>query len=437
MISRMLLTAMLLLTAMIATAAQTLSSDERAIVAAVDERNAEAVTLLERVVNINSGTQNFEGVREVGDIFRAEFDALGFRTTWVDGAPFKRAGHLIAEKPGTGPKFLLIGHLDTVFERDSPFQKAEWLDDRYLRGPGIIDMKGGNVIIVQALKALDAIGVLKEMDVTVVFTGDEEDPGEPRSLARQALVDAAKGRDIAIGLEDGPADPKYAVTARRGTTSWEVRVKGKVAHSSQVFRDDVGYGAIYEAARIVNAFREQLAGEALLTFNPGTFLGGTTVEFDDVQARGSAFGKTNVIAEHAVVAGDLRTISPEQLERTKKAMEAIVRQSLPHAESTITFGEGYPPLPPSEANAKLLEVYTRASEDLGFGPVTAVGPERAGAADVAFVHGIVPSIIDGLGLMGADDHSLNERADMHTLPSQTKRAAVFLYRLHRGRIPNP
>jgi glutamate carboxypeptidase len=423
---------LLLLSAMISSAIQDpLTADERAIVAAVDKRNAEAVTLLERVVNINSGTQNFEGVRKVGDIFRAEFDTLGFKTTWVDGAPFKRAGHLVAEKPGSGPKFLLIGHLDTVFERDSPFQKAEWIDDRFLRGPGIIDMKGGNVIILQALKALDAIGALKDMDVTVVFTGDEEDPGEPRSLARQALVDAAKGRDIAIGFEDGPADPKYAVTARRGTTSWEVRVKGKVAHSSQIFRDDVGPGAIYEAARILNAFRERMAGEALLTFNPGTLLGGTTVEFDEVQARGTAFGKTNVIAEHAVIAGDLRTISPEQLARAKKTMEEIVKRSLPHTEAAITFGEGYPPLPPSEANAKLLEIYTRASEDLGFGPVSAVSPERAGAADVAFVHGIVPSIIDGLGLMGADDHSVNERADMHTLPSQTKRAAVFLYRLHR------
>ncbi len=431
MIPLMPLTAvLLLLTAMISSAIQgPLTADERAMVAHVDTHNDEAVRLLERVVNINSGTQNFEGVREVGDIFRAEFDALGFQTTWVDGAPFKRAGHLVAEKPGTGPKFLLIGHLDTVFERDSPFQKAEWIDDRYLRGPGIIDMKGGNVIILQALKALDGIGALKDMDVTVVFTGDEEDPGEPRSLARQALVDAAKGRDIAIGFEDGPADPKYAVTARRGTTSWEVRVTGKVAHSSQIFRDDVGFGAIYEAARILNAFRERMAGEALLTFNPGTFLGGTTVEFDEVQARGTAFGKTNVIAEHAVIAGDLRTISPEQLARAKKAMEEIVKGSLPHTEAAITFGQGYPPLPPSHANAKLLEIYTRASEDLGFGPVTAVSPERAGAADVAFVHGIVPSIIDGLGLMGADDHSLNERADMHTLPSQTKRAAVFLYRL--------
>lgn len=409
-----------------------LTAEERAVVAAVDRNNEAALQLLERVVNINSGTQNLEGVREVGRMFRAELDALGFTTRWVDGAPFKRAGHLVAEHPGTGPKFLLIGHLDTVFERDSPFQRYETIDARTARGPGIIDMKGGDVIIVQALKALHQAGLLKNMDVRVVMTGDEEDTGDPLSVSRKALVDAAKGVDFAIGFEDGPADPKYAVTARRGTTGWEVRVKGKPAHSSQIFRDDVGFGAIYEAARIVNAFREKMAGEAHLTFNPGTFVGGTSVEFDGVQARGSAFGKTNVIAEHAVVAGDLRTLSAEQLARARKTMETIVAASLPHTESTIRFDEGYPPMAPTPGNAKLLALYSRASEDLGFGAVTAVSPDRAGAADVSFVAGEARMVLDGLGLMGANDHTVNEQADLPTLSSQTKRAVLFLMRLRNG-----
>jgi len=411
-------------------AAQTgLSADEKAIVAFIDAHNGEALTLLERVVNINSGTQNHPGVREVGKIFMQELDAIGFKSEWIDGTPFKRAGHLVATHPGSGPKILLIGHLDTVFEADSPFQKMTRGDGNTAGGPGIIDMKGGNVIIVAALKALASTGALKNMNVTVVMTGDEEDSGEPLAVARAALVNAAKGAAVAIGFEDGPGDPKTAVIARRGTTGWTLRVKGQPAHSSQIFRPDIGSGAIFEAARILNAFREKMAGEPHLTFNPGTIVGGTAVEFDGVQARGTAFGKTNVIAEHVVVAGDLRTLSPEQLAKAKKSMESIAAASVPHASATLTFDEGYPPMAPTDGNRKLLAMYDQASRDVGAGPVTAVDPDRAGAADVSFVAGEVKMILDGVGLMGRDDHTVKETADLSTLPSQTKRAAVLLHRL--------
>jgi glutamate carboxypeptidase len=413
----------------VASAQGGLSADEKALVAFVDAHNGDALTLLERVVNINSGTQNFAGVREVGKIFMQELDAIGFKSEWIDGTSFKRAGHLVATHPGTGPKILLIGHLDTVFEADSPFQKMTRGEGNTAGGPGIIDMKGGDVIIVAALKALASTGALKNMNVTVVMTGDEEDSGEPLSAAREALVNAAKGAAVAIGFEDGPGDPKTAVVARRGTTGWTLRVKGTPAHSSQIFRQDIGYGAIFEAARILNAFREKMAGEPHLTFNPGTILGGTAVEFDGVQARGTAFGKTNVIAEQAVVAGDLRTLSPEQLAKAKKTMEDIVATPIAHGSATLTFDEGYPPMAPTDGNRKLLAMYDQASRDVGAGPVAAVDPDRAGAADVSFVAGEVKMILDGVGLMGRDDHTVKETADLSTLPSQTKRAAILLHRL--------
>ncbi len=406
-----------------------LSADEKALVSLVDAHNDEALALLERVVNINSGTQNHPGVREVGKIFMQQLDAIGFKSEWIDGTAFKRAGHLVATHAGAGPKILLIGHLDTVFEADSPFQKMTRGEGNTAGGPGIIDMKGGDVIIVAALKALASTGALKNMNVTVVMTGDEEDSGEPLSAAREALVNAAKGAAVAIGFEDGPGDPKTAVVARRGTTGWTLRVKGTPAHSSQIFRQDIGYGAIFEAARILNAFREKMAGEPHLTFNPGTILGGTAVEFDGVQARGTAFGKTNVIAEDVVVAGDLRTLSPEQLAKAKKTMEDIVATPIAHGSATLTFDEGYPPMAPTDGNRKLLAMYDQASRDVGAGPVAAVDPDRAGAADVSFVAGEVKMILDGVGLMGRDDHTVKETADLSTLPSQTKRAAILLHRL--------
>ena len=404
---------------------------EREIAAYVDAHNGEALALLERVVNINSGTQNFAGVREVGAVFRSAFDRLGFRTRWVDGAAFQRAGHLVAEHPGKGPKILLIGHLDTVFERDSPFQKFRRIDEQTATGPGIIDMKGGDVIILHALAALDAAGALKDMDVTVVMTGDEEDGGRPLAKSREALVAAAKAADVAIGFEDGPGDPRFAVTARRGTIDWQLRVTGTPAHSSQIFRDQFGHGAIFETARILDTFREKMSGEEHLTFNPGVILGGTAVDYDAVQARGTASGKTNVIAAATVVAGDLRTLSPGQLERAMQTMQAVVAAASPRTQAALTFGEGYPPLAPTDGNARLLAVYDRASRDLGFGPVTAVNPDKAGAADVSFISGQARMILDGVGLMGHDDHTPGETADLGTLPSQTKRAAITLFRLSR------
>jgi glutamate carboxypeptidase len=417
-------------------AAQTpVSPAERAIVRAATAGNAEGLALLERVVNINSGTMNLAGVRQVGDVFRAEFDRLGFTTRWEDGAPYQRAGHLIAERTGQGPRLLLIGHLDTVFEPDSPFQRFERLDSAHARGPGITDMKGGDVIIVQALKALKAAGVLDRISITVVLHGDEEHSGKPLGLARRTLIETARTAAIAIGFEDGDGDPRTAVGARRGVTSWHLVTTGTPAHSSQVFREDVGAGAIYEAARVLNGFRERLAGDPLVTFNPGAAVGGTTVTLDTEQARGTAFGKSNVVAERMEVSGDLRTISPEALARAKAVMQAIASESLPRTTATLSFDDGYPPMAPTDGNRTLLGHYDQVSRDLGFGPVGMDNPAKAGAADISFVAGIVPMAMDGLGLGGKDGHTVNETADLTTLPMLTARTAVLLYRLARGATP--
>ena len=331
--------------------------------------------------------------------------------------------------PGPRQKILLIGHLDTVFERDSPFQKFERLDANTARGPGIIDMKGGDVIIIQALKALKAAGQLDRMNIHVVMTGDEEDAGRPLDRSREALVAAAKGAAVAIGFEDGDGDPAHAVIARRGTTGWRLTVEGVTGHSSQIFGPDLGAGAIFEAARILNAFRERLSGEPHLTFNPGVIAGGTAADADFTLGRATSSGKTNVVAARTIVAGDLRGLTLDQFEKAKATMQSIVAASLPRTKAQITFDAGYPPLAPSAGNEKLLVMYDRISRDLGFGPVEAVNPDRAGAADVSFVAGHVPMIIDALGLKGRDGHSPSETADLRVLPIQTKRAALLISRL--------
>ena len=271
-------------------------------------------------MNINSGTLNFAGVRQVGDVLRAQFDTLGFTTRWVDGAAFQRAGHLVAEHPGPGQKILLIGHLDTVFEPSNPFQKFQRLNDSTARGPGVIDMKGGDVILLFALRALKDAGMLDKMNVTVVFNGDEEEAGTPVEAARKTLIDAAKGASAALGFEDGAGDPKTAVVSRRSAGSWTLRTTGTPAHSGQIFKPEVGAGAVYEASRILHEFYTRLSNEQYLTFNPGFAVGGTLVKVDTTGVEGSGAGKRNVVAEHMEVTGDLRTLSPEQHAKAKKTM---------------------------------------------------------------------------------------------------------------------
>lgn len=406
-----------------------LSATERAIAGAVDGRNAEGLALLERLVNINSGTMNFAGVRQVGAILRQELDALGFETRWVEGAPFNRAGHLIAERTGSGPRLLLIGHLDTVFEPTSPFQKFEIVTDSTARGPGVIDMKGGDVIMLQAFKALRAAGVLDRMSMTAVFSGDEESAGRPLELARADLIAAAKKSRYAIGFEDGSGDPRTAVISRRGATDWKLVSRGVAGHSSQIFRADIGAGAIFESARVLEQLRSQLGSQQYLTFNPGYAIGGSDVRTDSTQPGGTALGKSNVVAKEMRVSGDIRALSPEQLASAKTSMRAIVAASLPRTTSEIVFDDGYPPLAPTEGNRRLLSIYDQVSRDLGYWPVVAVDPMRAGAADVSFVAPYISAAFDAVGLSGWDDHSDKETADLRMFGPLTKRAAIFLYRL--------
>ena len=402
---------------------------EQKITKYIDTNLTQSQALLEKTVNINSGTMNFDGVKKVGAIYQAEFDAMGFDTQWVDGSEFNRAGHLVASYGNTGPKILMIGHLDTVFAKDDAFQNYSVVDDSHIAGPGITDMKGGDVIIISALQALKDLDLLDNVSIKVVMTGDEESSGRPLSLSKKALVDAAIWADIALGFEDADGDIKTAVVARRGSIGWQLDVVGKPAHSSQIFTDNVGYGAIFETARILNDFREQLAGVGNITFNPGLIAGGTEVEVQPENSIVQGFGKTNVVAKEVTVKGGIRTLTPDELAKAKTVMQEIVADNLLHTSATLTFADGYPPTAPTDKNYALLKMYSDVSESLGYGPVAPVNPRNAGAADISFAADHVDMAIDGLGLMGDGGHTKDEVADMSTFAQNMHKAAILLYRL--------
>ena len=408
--------------------AQKLTRKEKKILKTIEANNNEAIEFLKDVVNINSGTMNHDGVKEVGDVFGKAFEDIGFKSSWHDMSQVNRSGHLFAETSGKkGKKLLLIGHLDTVFEENSPFQEFKMVNDSIAHAPGGNDMKGGNVIILYALKALKENGLLNDAQIIAAFTGDEEASGKPISISRKHLVDAAKRSDIALGFETSTGF-NYATVARRGSSGWKVEVKGKRAHSSGIFRDNVGAGAVFEMSRILNEFYNEVKGEEYLTFNPGILLGGTLMEFDSELSKGNVFGKTNVVAQKAVVEGGLRFISEEQKENARAKMREIVNNNLPQTSAEITFIDSYPAMGPTEGNHKLLDILNEVSIDLGQGEVEAYDPGRRGAADVSFVAQYV-DCLDGLGTMGNGAHTPQETVNLNTIKALTKRTAILIYRL--------
>ena len=411
--------------------AQKLSRTERKIIQKVKSFDESSLSFLEKVVNINSGTLNQEGVKEVGEVFDLAFREIGFQTEWIDmPAEMNRAGHLFASIDGDkGKKLLLIGHLDTVFEENSPFQTFERINDSLAYGPGANDMKGGDVVILYALKALAELNLLKRATITVALTGDEESTGKPLTISRKSFIDAGKKADIALGFENATGFDN-ATIARRGASGWKVEVKGVRAHSSGIFNERIGAGAIFEMSRILNAFYEEVRGEEYLTFNPGTLLGGTFVDYDKQTSSGDVFGKTNVVAQKAVVHGGLRFISEEQKENARSKMREIVSQNLPQTSARIEFIDSYPAMGPTEGNKAVLETLSEVSQDLGFGPVTGYDPSRRGAADISFVADFTDGL-DGLGTMGSGAHTPQEIVNLKTMNALIQRSAILIYRLTR------
>jgi glutamate carboxypeptidase len=411
--------------------AQSLTPREARMHQYVTAHYEDAVRLLEETVNLSSGTSNLAGVRAVGAVFRRELESLGFNVRWVTLPPaLRRAGHLVAERMGpradpNGKRLLLIGHLDTVFE--GPGQRFVRRDSM-ARGAGTADMKGGDVAMVLALKALAAVGALDEIRVIVVLTGDEESAGRPVSIARKDLVAAARRTDVALAFEGG--DARTATIARRGASEWILIVRGKQGHSSGIFKDAAGYGAVFEAARILDRFRDRLAKQPYLTFNPGVIAGGTDVAFDSVALTGTVAGKTNIIARTVVVKGDLRTLTGGQLDSARAVMKEIIAEPLPGTSASISFDDGYPGMPPTDGNRALLARFDEVSQALGWPPIEALPPERRGAGDIAFVADVV-SCLDGLGVEGSGSHSPDEEVRLPSIRMAAERAAVLMSRLAR------
>jgi glutamate carboxypeptidase len=407
-----------------------LTATEKQTIAHVKAHTIDALALLKETVDINSGTLNKEGVNKVGAVYIRELKKLGFTTEWIaEPDALNRAGHLVATHIGKkgGKRVMLLGHMDTVFEPDMPAGPYTLLNDSTATGQGVNDMKGGDVIIISALQALEATGQLKDMNLVVYFTGDEERAGNPHELARKDLIERAKTCQIALAFESAQGLHTVAA-ARRGASGWAVNITAKTGHSAGVFTDGAGYGAIYEATRIVNEIREELSHERYLTINPGLIVGGSEIKVEPQDARGEALGKTNIISPAARITGDLRFLTEAQKNAAREKMRAIVAKSLNGTTSTISFYDNLPAMEPTTGNNALVASLNKVSHDMGIGETKAGDPGLRGAGDISDIAQYL-DCLDGLGASGGGAHRAGETINLKEYPFLIERTAVFLLRL--------
>lgn len=409
-----------------------LTPAETKMVATVDAQFEPAVDLLEKMVNQNSGSMNLPGVTKVAEMLRPQFEALGFAVTWKPMDAAKRAGHLIAVHKGKAgtTRMLLIGHTDTVFEPDSPFQTFKRESEGWASGPGVGDDKGGVATMLLALQAMQAAGTLKGANIEVVLTGDEEHVGDPADIARADLIAAGKRTDVALDFEGLSRENgrDMGSIARRSANGWTLTATGKSGHSSGIFSAGAGDGAIYELARIISTFRKELP-EPNLTFNVGLIGGGQSAELDKDGVRIASTGKVNIIPPIAVAKGDFRTLSEEQTKRVVAKMQAIVDNGhMPGTSATIAFDFGYPSMAPTQGNRALLAKLNRVNGDMGLPVMPELDPLKRGAGDIAFVAQDTDGLV-GLGLDSVGSHAPGEKADLDSMKRQAKRAAILMTRL--------
>ena len=398
----------------------------------IDRHAPESVALLEQLVNTNSGSLNLKGVDAVAQVMEARLQSLGFEVERVNSSPDQRAPHLFGRLKGSKPgkPLLLIGHLDTVFEPSSPFQKFI-RDGSRATGPGAVDMKGGLVVVLAALNGLRAAGLLETgSPIEIFLTADEESTAQPLARARQEFIEAGKRAKAALcfetGVRRGTLD--YATTARRGYTEWQLRVTGTAGHSGQIFTEKLGHGAIFELSRILKRFHDEVR-EPNMTINAGMIVGGSAVT-DGGEGSGSVSGKVNVVPAQALARGEFRALTMDQVARLKDKMYALAAQSLPGTKAELKFRDGYPPMSPTPGNRRLFAMLNEASRAAGLPALGELDPMERGAGDISVIAPFVDSL-SGLGAIGSGAHAEGEWVDLDSIPRQAKRAAMLIHALTR------
>ena len=363
---------------------------------------------LEQLVNVDCGSYTPEGVNRVASFVADALTALG---SAVERTPHRpederpQLGDLVVGRlEGEGPRLLLIGHMDTVFDPGTAAERPYRSDGQRAFGPGVTDMKGGLLAGLHAIAALHEAGV--RPSVTFVANPDEE-IGSPFSTP--VIRQLAARHDAVLVLECARANGDV-VSARKGIADYHVTIGGRAAHAG--VEPDKGRSAILEAAHLVLALHELNGRWPTVTVNAGVIHGGT---------------RPNVVAERCELQVDLRAATVDAFDAAAAEIERIASSpTVPDVRTELRRTAGHPPMEKSEASARLVSLAGAIAGELGFELRDAA---TGGASDANTTAALGVPTLDGLGPVGGDDHSADEWLDLESVVPRTTLLALLIARV--------
>ncbi|MDC7828074.1 MULTISPECIES: glutamate carboxypeptidase [Pseudomonas] len=377
---------------------------------AAEQAKAPTLTLLERLVNIDSGSGYAPGLTEVGKLVSAELQKLGATVQEVPNTAPDKSQHLVATLKGSGKaKILLLAHMDTVFKEGTAKARPYRTDEKRAYGPGVSDDKGGIVVALAALQILKALDFKDYGQITLLLDASEETGSQ---AATELIASTAKQHDVVLNLEPGrPADG--LVVWRKGSATAVVEVKGKSSHAG--VSPELGRNAATEVAH-----------QVLQLGNLGDAEKKTSVNFTVIEAG----DRINVIPDHAVAKADVRAALPEEFDRVEKDLARIAaNKRIADTEVTTRLERGLPPMPQTAASDRLLATAQGIYGELGR-TLTVEG--SGGAADASIAAGAGVLTLDGFGIVGGKLHTPEEYVELDSVTPRIYLLTRMLVELSKG-----
>lgn len=386
----------------------------------LEKQKNEMSDLVQSWANINSGSENLSGLAEMLKVLKQAFSGLGAQITQVPLPPRKRVNHqgeieefpvgdalVISKHPNAPLKVVLGGHMDTVFSPSHPFQKAEKIDANTLRGPGVADMKGGLVIILKALEALEDSPLSGKLGWEVIINADEE-IGSPSST--HLFAEAAKRAQLGLIFEPSFPDGSL-VSSRKGSVNFTVVVRGKAAHVGRDFF--MGVNAITAMARFIMGVDGLSSHYKGITVNVGSVEGG---------------GAVNIVPDLAIARVNVRVKEPKDLKVIKQTMQEVVNGCISHDGISMVLYENVERAPKiiDPKTQLLFEAFKNIGNDLG---IDLKWQPSGGVCDGNTLAAAGLPTIDTLGVVGGNIHTIDEYILIDSLPKRAGLIACFLMKL--------